>query len=97
MSCRITELCEKDVINIQNGDLLGKVNDVEFRPEDGKITALIIYGKLKFFGLGKGNEDIKIPWCDIAVIGEDTILVRCAPPRQTEHRKNNPLQGIFSQ
>lgn len=97
MPCSITELCEKDVIDIKNGNLLGKVCDVEFCSEDGRITALIIYGKQKFFGLGKEEEDIKISWCNIVVIGKDTILVNCELPHHSSGRKNNPFRGIFNQ
>lgn len=95
MNCSITELCEKDVIEIKSGDMLGRVGDVEFCPEDGKITALIIYGRQKMFGIGKGDDDIKIPWENISVIGADTILVCCEIKRRPERPKNNPLKGLF--
>ena len=97
MSCCITELCEKDVIDMKSGNLLGKVCDVGFCPEDGKITALIIYGRQKLFGFGKGEEDIKIAWSDISVIGADTILVCCNVPPRPHRAKTNPLQSIFNQ
>ncbi len=97
MNCSITQLCEKDVIDIKSGNMLGKVSDVEFCPEDGRITALIIYGRQKMFGFGKGDEDIRINWCDISVIGEDTILVCCDAPKRAEKQKNNPLKSIFNQ
>ena len=97
MNCSITELCEKDVVEIKSGNMLGRVSDVEFCPEDGRITALIIYGRQKMFGLGKGEEDIKISWDNISVIGADTILVTCEVRHHCERPKNNPLKGIFNQ
>ena len=36
---------------------------------------LIICGKQGFFGVVGKTEDIRINWCDIEVIGDDTILV----------------------
>lgn len=97
MNCSITRLCEKDVIEIKSGNMLGKVCDVEFCPENGQITALIIYGKQKMFGFGKANDDIKINWQDISVIGEDTILVCCDIPHCSEKQKNGSLRSIFNQ
>lgn len=97
MNCSITELCEKDVVEIKSGNMLGKVCDVEFCPDNGTITALIIYGKQKMFGFGKSNDDIRINWGDISVIGEDTILVCCEVPHCSERAKTNPLKGIFNQ
>ena len=73
--CRIEELCRKDVVNVKDGCRLGFVEDVEIDVCDGRVCALVIYGRAKFFGLFGREEDIVIPWCDIQKIGEDTILV----------------------
>ncbi|HEX3026590.1 MAG TPA: YlmC/YmxH family sporulation protein [Clostridia bacterium] len=73
--CRIEELCRKDVINTKDGCRLGNVCDVEIDVANGMVTALVIYGRSKFFGLFGRCEDIVIPWCSIQKIGADTILV----------------------
>ena len=96
MQCSITQLCEKDIIEVKSGNLLGKVSDVEFCPEDGRITALIIFGKQKLFGMGKPDEDIRIPWNNISVIGDDAILVCCEVCREPKRSKQNPLKSIFN-
>jgi YlmC/YmxH family sporulation protein len=67
----------KDVVNIKNGIRLGYVCDVEVDTASARLVAIVIYGRPKCFGLLGREEDIVIPWCDIVVIGEDTILVNC--------------------
>ena len=92
MICGITELRKKEVINIRNGFRLGFVSDVEIDICNARIVSIIIYGKLKFFGLLGRNQDIVIKWENVDVVGEDTILVNFF--QQKEHHKNK--KGIFS-
>lgn len=82
MVCCVSSLCDKDVITVKDGMRLGTVGDVEFDTQSGCITALIICGKSGFFGMVGKTEDIRINWCDIEVIGDDTILVKCDNKKQ---------------
>ena len=75
MSCRIDDLRNKQVVCVKDGCVLGFVSDVEFDTESGILTAIIIYGRLRFFGLFGREADTVIPWKDIVVIGEETVLV----------------------
>lgn len=75
MGCCIAELRNKEVICKNNGTRLGNVDDVEIDVADGKLVAIIIYSRNKFMGLFGKSDDIIIPWCDIDIIGPDTILV----------------------
>lgn len=77
MKCSVNSLCDKDVISVNDGMKIGTVGDVEFDTETGCITALIICGKAGFFGMVGKTEDIRIEWCNIEVVGDDTILVKC--------------------
>ena len=67
-------LRDNEVINIKDGYRLGFVCDMEFDVQTGQICSLIVYGKSKFASFGK-SDDLVINWCDIEVIGDDTILV----------------------
>ena len=60
--CGITELRKKEVINIRNGLRLGFVSDVEIDLCNARIVSIIIYGKLKFFGIFGRHQDIVIKW-----------------------------------
>ena len=74
----VYELCERDVVNVTTGQNLGKVDDISFEPETASITGVILYGRLKLFGLLGREEDTAIPWGDIEKIGTDVLLVRTA-------------------
>ena len=89
MNCSITELRNKEVINAKTGCRLGCVSDVEIDTCSGCVVSVIIWGKGKCFGLLRGNDDIKICWNDIEVIGDDTILVCCDISCQTCHNSFN--------
>ena len=77
MLCRINDFKYKDVVNAGDGVRLGYVGDVELDTESAALTAIVIRGRYRLFGLLGREEDTVIPWEDIQVIGEDTILVRC--------------------
>lgn len=95
MICRITELRKKEVINIRNGFRLGFVSDVEVDVCNARIISIVIYGKLKFFGLLGRHQDIIIKWENVDVVGEDTILVNFVQ-YQKEHHQKNIFSKIFS-
>lgn len=80
MGCSIAELRNKEVICKVNGTRIGNVDDVEIDVTNGKLESIVIYGKSRIIGLWGKSEDIVIPWCDIDIIGEDTILVNCNIP-----------------
>ncbi len=75
MVCRIVELRHKEVINSSNGCRIGFVDDVEVDTVTSQVRAIIVFGRPRFMGLLGRNDDVIIPWTDIQLIGEDTILV----------------------
>ena len=75
MICRIDEMKNKQVVCIRDGCVLGYISDIELDTEKGTLTSIVIYGKLRFFGLFGREEDIVIPFDEIKVIGAETVLV----------------------
>ena len=75
MAERFTDLRCKEVINICDGKRLGCVGDVELRLPQGEATALIVYGRPRFFGLFGRGEEYYIPWDSIRRIGDDIVLI----------------------
>lgn len=73
--CRINDFKYKDVVNAADGVRLGCVGDVELDTRNATLTAVVIHGRYRLFGLLGREEDLVIPWEDIEIIGEDTILV----------------------
>ena len=52
----MTELRYKEVINMADGHHYGYVGDAELDLEQGRVTALIVPGRLRLFGL-LGREE----------------------------------------
>lgn len=70
---RLSDLQNKDVLNYEDGKVIGKIIDVEIL--DGKINKLIVE-KYKFIiSMFTNHNEIEIPWENISKIGEDVILV----------------------
>ena len=86
MRCRIAEMRNKEVIHVKSGMRLGCVNDVEFDTKDAKILGIVIFGKLKCFGILGREDDLFIKWEEIKVIGDDTVLVGCNIPPKKKKR-----------
>lgn len=72
--CRVTDLRDKEVINICDGQRLGFVYDVEIDICTGKVISLVVPEEHGCFSLIRTSE-IKIPWDKIDRIGDDIILV----------------------
>ncbi len=92
MICKVLDLRHKEVINSKDGCRLGFVDDVEINTKDATVLSLVIYGRLRCFGLLGRDEDIIIKWEFIELIGEDTILVNYTIPT----RKKKGFKSYFS-
>ncbi len=95
MACRIADMRHKEVINVKDGVKIGYVDDVEFDTVSAELTALVVYGKSRFFGLFGREEDIVITWQDIEVIGEDTVLVSFDAIRSRPSKKVGFFSKLF--
>jgi len=74
----LSELKIKDVIDVCDGRRLGKVMDIEFCAETGRLEAIVVPGEFDFLALLRGKKrGIVIPWHQIRCLGDDIILVQC--------------------
>ena len=94
MFSRISDIKMKQIVCVKNGCVLGYPGDVEFSCPDGKAQSLIIFGRLRFFGILGRDEDIVIPWSEIEVIGQETILVNTDPAPFVNLGKRNRFFGV---
>lgn len=62
MVCRINDFKYKDVVDAADGCRLGYVGDVELDTADARLTAIVIRGRLRLFGLLGREDDLVIPW-----------------------------------
>lgn len=72
---RAGSLRQKEVINVNNGNRLGFVSDVEIDFSNGYIESVIVPGKSRFLWIFGKKEEFVIAWKDIVKIGEDILLV----------------------
>ena len=71
---RLSDLQNKDVLNTEDGKVIGKIIDVII-DENGIIEKLIVE-KYKFLiSMFSSHAEIEVPWKNINKIGEDVILV----------------------
>lgn len=98
MFCRITDMHDKEVINVCDGTRIGCVDARGGRHLHGSARLHRRAWTTQMHGVAGHDEDIVISWKEIEVIGEETILVNhplppcCPGPRP---RKNGILGGIF--
>ena len=98
MIARISDMHNKEVINVCDGTRLGYVDDLEVDTCTAQITALVIYGRNRLLGLLGRESDIIIQWKDIEVVGDETILVNFACPAgscKTSCKGPHILNGLF--
>ena len=75
MEVRLSDLRSREVINISTGERLGYVGDAVMELSSGQILALVVPGRLRFFGLLGREDDYILPWGCIRRLGGDIILV----------------------
>ena len=75
MKGRITDLRDKEIIDVSDGGHYGYVGDVEVDLESGQVLALVVPGRRRLFGLLGREPDRIFPWERVRRFGEDTILV----------------------
>lgn len=77
MLVKISELRDREIINVHDGKRLGPIKDIELDLENGRIKAIVLPGVNggKILSLFGRDEDIVVPWDKIVRIGLDVILV----------------------
>ena len=69
----MSDLQQKDIINVLNGSRIGKIIDIEVN-DTGVITNLIV-GEIKMMKRFNAGSEVKINFNQIKRIGTDVILV----------------------
>ncbi|MDD6224360.1 MAG: YlmC/YmxH family sporulation protein [bacterium] len=73
---RLSDLQNKDIVNITDGKNVGSIIDVKIDEETGNIVSFIIEPSRSFFSFFNKGQDTEIHWKSITKIGEDVILVK---------------------
>ena len=62
MENRLAQLRYKEVVSVSDGSRFGFVGDMEVDLDTGRVTALVVPGRLRLLGLLGREEDRYIPW-----------------------------------
>ena len=71
----LSDMQEKQVINVLDGVIIGFIIDVEIEPNSGQVFAIYIRERLGLGNIFGRRECIRIPWDQIVKIGENVIIV----------------------
>ena len=83
MSAKISDLQERQIVNIADGKCLGNIKDVELNVLEGCIQALVLPSNGGFLGLLQNQGELLIPWQKVVCIGVDVVLINM--PELTEN------------
>lgn len=72
------ELRAKQVVNVIDGKVLGRITDVIFSRTSAKVMGFVVPGDMGFFFF-KRKGDLFIPFERICKIGVDVVLVELRP------------------
>lgn len=87
-----SEIRKKEVVQINSGVCLGKIDDIVFNPVTAQVEQFVMFGRPKFFGLLGRENSFYIHWNEIDKFGVDAILIHTPLPAQEE----NDSKGRFS-
>ncbi len=85
MYIKTSELRDLDVINIEDGRILGNVCDVDLDPESGQLRALILESPRTGFFRFFRQEDYELPWDEVELVGVDVVLVMTRTKQPSKH------------
>ena len=72
---RMSELQNKDVVDMESGEKIGNVVDAEISSDTGNILKLIVFEKRGLSKMLRGIDEISVLWHQIKKIGNDVILI----------------------
>jgi len=87
---KISDLRNRDVVNLLDGKRLGNIIDIDLDLENGKVVALVLPGRTRGFLFSK-REDIVVPWNKIVRIGRDVILVEVPMVKEMDDYRRDYL------
>ncbi len=86
---RWSELAGKEIINLHDGALLGRVGDADlvFDPETGEIDSLLVYGRNRLPGLFGFRSPVTVPWEAVRRVGPEVLIIEMSDARGARRRR----------
>ena len=95
MLCSLTQIKNKEVVDVKTGIKIGYVDDVEIDTNSSSVVSLLVFGRPRLMGMLGREEDIVIKCDDIQLIGEDTILVNFKEKQLCTKTKSYTVENLF--
>lgn len=95
MVCSLSELKNKEVVNVKNGLKIGYVDDIEIDTLSSSVISLVVYGRPRCMGILGREDDVIIKCSNIELIGEDTILVRFEERSLSTKSRNCTIENLL--
>ena len=90
MTLTFRELSKKEVVQVQEGACLGKIDDMVIDTDHARVEQLLMLGRPKLFGLLGRGETLVIQWDEIEKIGADALLVNTPLPDKDPAAEKKP-------
>ncbi|OUN75216.1 YlmC/YmxH family sporulation protein [Faecalibacterium sp. An58] len=84
------ELSKKEVVQVDEGQCLGKIDDLVIDDKSARVEKLLMLGRPKLFGLLGRGESLVIDWDEIQKIGANAILVNTPLPEENAQEVKKP-------
>ena len=84
------ELSKKEVGQVDEGQCLGKIDDLVIDDKSARVEKLLMLGRPKLFGLLGRGESLVIDWDEIQKIGANAILVNTPLPEENAQEAKKP-------
>ena len=72
---RVSDIMEKEIINVKNGKKMGFITDIDIDVNEGRVVSFSTTGEGSGGFFSRGVDMDVIFWNDILKIGCDTIIV----------------------
>lgn len=85
---RWSTLAGKEIINLHDGALLGRVGDTDlvFDPENGEIDSFLVYGRNRLAGVFGFRGPMAVPWEAVRRVGPEVLIIEMSPDRGARRR-----------
>ncbi|MEE0840586.1 MAG: YlmC/YmxH family sporulation protein [Acutalibacteraceae bacterium] len=88
MIYNVADFKNKQVVSTETGAVMGYVGELEIDTDTGSVANIVIFGKQRLYGILGREEDIIIPWGNIEVIGDETVLIKGPVALKNSNRKS---------
>ena len=80
---RVSDIMDKEIVNVRNGKKMGFITDIDIDVNDGKVVSFSTTGEVGGF-FSRGIDMDVIFWNDILKIGCDTIIVNIGSDKKLD-------------